>query len=809
MNVSYTWLRDFVDVTTSATSLRDLITSRSATVDEVIRLRTDLKDILIGKVVECEKHPDSDHLSVTKVDIGTGELLTVVCGAPNVVAGTMYPFAPVGATLPGGLKIERRKIRGVESNGMLCSAHELGLGGDHTGIMALDVFVYPGTPFLEAVQTGDTRFVIDVGANRADMLSHEGVAREVAAALYRPMRDPLAAWIEQPEQTTKPTSLLAEETTADGPVPPKISLRVDAINDCEKYCAVTIRGLQVGPSPDWLRERLEGAGVRSINNVVDATNYMLHGFGQPMHAFDANKLAGNAIVVRRAHAGEKIRTLDGIERALTDEMLVIADAERAQAIAGIIGGGDSEIDESTTDIVLEVALFEPRSVRRTRRALGISTDASYRFERAMDIERLESFAHRAAALIVTLAGGKVTDVSTVQSVLSPRRPIITLRLSRIERLLGQWVTADECNRLLRAIGFETGERVVHDRDGNTHEIIEVVPPSWRADVTAEVDLIEEVARLRGYDTFPDTLQPFRVGTSSDAPAYVTAQRITEALVSAGLYEVRPIPFVADAGEDGVRIRNPLAENESMLRSSMLSTLARRVEHNFAHMARDIRLFEVGVVFMRGEGHLPAERTCAGVVITGNRSPRHFTDPKPAHVDIWDAKWIAELISETAFGRGRVTLEPREDGRGWYAVLDGKTIGTAGELTLDAPIWASPVYGIEIDITDAFGVTPAPPRYAALPATPASEFDLALLVPEAVTAAQVEQSIRGAAGDLLEALIPFDEFRGAGIPDGIRSVAWRLTLRHSERTLREKEIEGRRDKILRTLDQELGVRPRVS
>jgi phenylalanyl-tRNA synthetase beta chain len=796
MNASYQWLKDFVDVELTPIQLRDLITAHAATVEDVVALRDDLAGIVVGRVVEKQPHPDSDHLNLTKVDAGTGELLDVVCGAPNVVVGTLYPFAPVGATLPGGLKIEKRKIRGHASTGMLCSARELGLGGDHAGILALDIDVAPGTPFLKAMPVGDTRLVIDVLPNRPDLLSHEGVAREIAALTGRPAHLPRVDGKEI--VAAAPEIPFANDATAGETA--GVHIRIDAA-ECSRYAGTIIRGVKVGPSPAWLVARLEGAGVRSINNVVDVTNYMLHGFGQPMHAFDANKIGGNSIIVRRAAQGEKIVTLDGVERTLTAAMLVIADAAVPQAIAGIIGGRGSEVDESTTDIVLEVAAFDPMSVRNTRKALVVSTDASYRFERALDASRIGSLSRYAAALMVAVAGGAIDGIPLIVGSTPTLPKTVTLRPSRVAQLLGDPVPVEECIALLQRVGF-----TVEAGDANA---LRVTSPTWRSDVTLEADLIEEIARLRGYDSFTNELRPFRVNAVSDASSYTMTRRVTALLAAAGLYEVRPIPFVADAGEAGVRIRNPLADNEGMLRSSVLPTLARRVEHNFAHMVRDVRLFEVGVVFMKGDGTLPIERTHAAVVLTGGRYQRHFTNAKPEQFDLWDAKWIAEQIGDATFGRGRLMLEPNDSGTGWNAVIDGAIVGAVGPIVVDAPVWASPVYGIEIDITSAFGVTQGASRYTPLPVTPASEFDLALAVPDAVSAFSVEQVIRTAAGDLLESLAPFDEFRGKGIAEGTRSVAWRLTLRHPDRTLKEKEIEGRRDKILRTLDQELGVRPRAS
>jgi phenylalanyl-tRNA synthetase beta chain len=793
MNASYEWLRDFTDFDLSPNELRDAITNRAATVEDVVSLRADLRDVVVGLVVEAAPHPDSDHLWVTKVDAGTGELLDVVCGAPNVQVGTKYPFAPSGSTLPGGLKLERRKIRGQTSNGMLCSARELALGTDHEGILPLHTDAAPGTPFLAAVPSGDTRFVVDVLPNRPDLLSHEGLAREISAFTGRELHMPkhpgmqLGAVFEHAESegTTSNVRVVVEDSVAS-----------------PLYTATIIRGVRIGPSPEWLANRLIGIGLRPINNVVDATNYMLHGFGQPMHAFDLDRIGGAEIHVRRARAGEGITTLDGIDRKLSESMTVIADAERAQAIAGVIGGNDSAVSDATTNILLEAAVFDPKSVRATRRALGVSTDASYRFERTLDAHATAELARYAAALIVSIAGGRIDGSPiAIGSAGSSPKPLM-LRVSRVALVLGEHVPEHDCMRLLGSVGFGVSS--------GGESVLRVTPPRWRADVTLEVDLIEEIARLRGYESFPDELRPFRVGSALDSESYTVSRRVKKALVECGLLEVRPMPFVADAGERGVRVLNPLAESEASLRSSALQTLARRAEHNFAHMTRNIRLFEVGVVFSRGAEKVPVERTVAAVIVAGDRSPAHFTGPRPAQTDIWDARWIAERILGAAFGPEAPALVTNAAGDGWDAV-DGSAnkIGTVGPVELDAPVWAPPVFGIEIDITSAFGTTIRPPAYRPLPVTPSAEFDLALLVPSEISAADVHRVVTATAGDTLEALVPFDEFRGSGVAEGYRSVAWRLTFRHPERTLRDKEIEGRRARILRALDEELGVRPRTS
>jgi len=807
MNASYEWLRDFVSFSLTPEELRDLLTSRAATVDDLVRLRADLDEIVIARVIEAAPHPNSDHLWVTKVDAGRGELLDVVCGAPNVTAGALYPFAAVGTTLPGGLKLEKRKIRGAVSEGMLCSAKELGLGTDHEGILALDVVATPGTRFLDAVPVGDTRLVVDVLPNRPDLLSHEGLAREIAAATGAPLGAPVIS----------AESTFADSAAAAGK-PPVVSVEVEDTEGCPRYMAAVIRGVKIGPSPSWLSARVEAVGARSINNVVDATNYMLHGFGQPMHAFDLAKLDGNRIIVRRARKGEKIITLDGVERTLDPEMTVIADASRAQAIAGVIGGQGSEVTDATTDILLEVAAFDPRRVRATRQRLGVSTDASYRFERGVDAHALPRHMRYAVDLIIAVAGGKLGGEPMDVSVELPSMPTIPVRTARVHLLLGEPIAASEISRHLQSIGFSV-------TTGNGSESVLVTPPTWRGDVVGEVEVIEEIARLHGYDAFPSDIRPFRPSVVPDSPLHITGNRVRQACVAAGLLEVRPLPFTRVEDEASIRVRNPLAEDEAFLRQSILDTLARRAEFNLAHMQRNIRLFEIGAVFARSERKesLPDERMHVAALVMGDRRPSHFTEPKPPHYDEWDAKAIAETIGESAFPGHAISCVPAEGDSLWTVTAGDVKVGDVRRVSLDAPAWAAPAFGVEINL-QALGasvIAGAPvveaghvptevttKKFSAIPAMPAIEVDLALIVPESIRAAEVERVIRDSAGDLLERLVLFDEFRGAGIPEGARSLAWALTFRHPERTLRDREVQGRTAKIVKSLEAELGVRQRT-
>jgi phenylalanyl-tRNA synthetase beta chain len=816
MNLSYEWLRAFVPFDQSAAELRELLTAHVATVDELVSLREDLAPFIVARVIEEAPHPDSDHLHVTKVDAGTGTLLDVVCGAPNVTAGKMYPFAPTGTVMPSGLTIQKRRIRGAISDGMLCSARELGLGDEQDGILELDLDVAPGTPLLRALPLGDMRLVVDVGANRPDLLSHLGAAREIAGLTRKPLALPRIEALSG----SVPPAVMADSRGKTGAV----AVSVDDPTLVHRFMGVVIRGVKVGPSPSWLVERLAAVGARSVNNVVDASNYVLHELGQPTHAFDLSKLGGSTIVVRRARAGERITTLDGIERSLNDEMIVIADGERPQAIAGVMGGRNSEVTEATTELFVEVANFEPSRIRAARRALGMSTDASYRFERGVDLELAPRALERVAQLIMLIAGGAVdgAPVDLAHRAAPVRR--VALRTERVARVLGERVEADLSARLLTSIGFDV------DRSDDD---LSVIVPSWRGDVGAEIDLIEEVARLRGYDSFPVEIRPFRAATVGDDPRWLAAKRITAALVGAGLLEVRPMPFVA-GGEGYVRVLNPLAENEAYLRRSVLETLAKRAEYNLSRMHGDIRLFEIGSVFEPRAGELPREELRVGALVMGRRAPRHFTDLKSSEFDAWatyaawDAKALAIETARAAYPGADIVLDApltSDSGALWSMVVDGRRIGQVRQVTLDAPVWAAPAFGVELSLgeLDSAPVAPrgqsahrsfdyaavAASRYRPLPTTPAAEMDLALLVPESVHADQVERVVRRVSGRLLEAMQLFDRYVGQGVEPGYRSLAWRLTFRHAERTLRDKEIDARRSEILRALADELNVRHRTA
>lgn len=808
MIVSHEWLRGFAPHDKSAHEIGELLNDHAVTLDGLESLRRDIAPIVVGLVVEQAPHPDSDHLSITKVDDGSGTLLDVVCGAPNVTAGVKYPFARSGTTMPDGLLIQKRKIRGHTSNGMLCSARELKLSTEHDGILALTTDAAPGTPILEVLgDLGDSQLNLDVLPNRPDLLSHRGMAREVSALLGVPMALADLSQGEYDVAAAAPVVQGDTEASIDG-----VTVRLEDTESCPRYQAVVIRGVTIGPSPDWLRERLEAVGSRSINNVVDATNYILLGLGQPVHAFDLHKLADQTIVVRPSRAGETLVTLDGTERTIAPGTTMICDAARPVALAGVMGGRDSEVTESTTDILLEVANFSPRFVRRVRKAVGLITDASYRYERGIDDASSPDAALHCAALIARVAGGSITARLVVGAAPVPRAAV-ALRPSRVTKLLGDGVPTPEITQLLRALGCT----VVVSADDE----LQVTPPSWRQDLLLEVDLIEEVVRCRGFDMVSDELRAFRPGTVHDHPLHLAELRVRDHLVGRGLYETRPMPFTKDA-TSGTRVRNPLAEDEPYLRASILDTLARRAEYNLNRMEGDIRLFEVGHVFLPSMDRLPREEVRVGALLLGKRRPPHFTDPDPTSFDAWDAKSLAESLARVAFPGAQVALIPAAQGALWRIAVDGADVGQVTAVALDRPVWASDAFGIEItlgrmpsedvaavgahapDAGTARSPSVAHVVYRTIPVMPAAGFDLALVLPSGVSAADVESVLRRESGELLESAQVFDEYRGDRLPAGMRSVGWRLQFRHPERTLRDKELDGRRSKLVSALQRELGV-----
>ena len=822
MIVSRRWLEALLDRPLDARDTAERLTMHVAPVDAVVPLHQDLGDIVVARVLEVNKHPNADRLTLCLVDAGSaGGPVQVVCGARNVQAGKSYPYAPVGALLPGGARLERKPIRGVESNGMLCSAKELGLGDDHAGILELDTAAPPGSRFADVVPVADHQIIIDVPANRPDLLGHKGVARELAAILGGAVKLPpisgaggaaTAAEGGVPAGRSRAPGAGGGEAARagghaglGGPRGPTTSGVIDGVHvrledpeGAPRYMIAVIRGVKVAPSPPWLAGRLSSIGQRPINNIVDATNYVLFEVNQPLHAFDLAKLRGPAVVVRRAKPNEPIVTLDGVQRTLTPEMTAICDAERPTIIAGVMGSAASEVTESTTDLVLECAYFQPTRVRRTRRALGLSSESSYRFERGIDQLGMPAALRRAIDVIVAVAGGALREPPLDLWPQPVQEKTISLRPERASHLLGVPTERAELERLLTSVGF-----FVAPKDGGNRLAVQV--PGWRPDVTREVDLIEEAARLKGYDAFPDELRPYRSGTVPDAPVEQIKARVREQLAHSGFFEARTIPLGPRDGPDAVAVRNPLSADEAYLRRRLIPGLVRRVEHNWASRNRDVRLFEIGNVFRAAQDR-PEEWDSVAGVLTGARRPPHWSEgAKVPDMDIWDLKHHFELAVRAA--APSCDVQPATGGVvGWEAVQRGEVWGWAGRLEADAPVWAAALFGFEVRL-DA--TLPGAVHYRPLPTQPPVERDIALLLPAGVSAGAVSAVLARAAGPLLERLEVFDEYRGAGVPAGYRSVAWHCTFRDPARTLREREVDELLAGALQALEDDLGVRRRES
>ena len=792
MKISRRWLEAFLRQPLDAKDIAARLGMLGAPVDAIEPIGADLTPFVVALVTDVRPHPNADKLRVTTVDDGSGTIFQVVCGAPNVTAGKKYPFARLGTVMPGGMLIEKRKLRGEASEGMLCSARELGLGQDHDGLMTLDTDAAPGTRLLEILHdSGDDRLDVDVTPNRPDLLGHKGVARELAASYGVPYRLP-----EVPG-----------EVELDLPVPGRYTDQVQvggvklAIADhgCGRFFAAVIRGVKVGPSPAWLQQRLEGAGVRSINNVVDVTNYVMLELNQPMHAYDAATLRGPALIVRGAREGESLVTLDGVTRTVAAGSLMIADAERAIGIAGVMGGHDTEVTDATTDIFLECAWFDPSRVRAARRAANLSTDASQRFERGTDRWGAVDAFRRAIRMLVTVAGGTL-DGPTVDVFPVPSHPPrIFLRPARVAQVLGVELAWGTIEKQLVKMGATV---VAKPEDGR----MAVDVPGWRPDVTTEIDLIEEVARLYGYDQLPTDLRGFRPGTRQDDAAWGTAARIRRGLAASGFSEVMTLPMVAAGGADAVRLLNPLSAEQGMLRDALLPALVQQVEANWALQTGDVRLFEVGTVFAKGPaGDRPAEAMHAAFVLTGARHPMHWTDGgKAPQWDRWDARARFEQLVALAHPAAGVQVE---EGRWVARAPDGAVVGHCGPLVADAPPWAAPLFGGEITVTQA--VAAALP-FIPVPAFPAATRDLALLVPdacavEAVTTLLLQRGQRHA----LASVAVVDEYRGKNLPDGRRSVAVRLVFRAADRTLTDADVEQAMGRLRTSLERELDVTVRTS
>lgn len=792
MKLSRKWLEAFLRRPLEARDVAARLAMLGAPADSIEPLHRGLEAVVVGLVEAVRPHPNADRLRIATVEDGSGTTKQVVCGAPNVTAGVKYPFARVGVTLPGGLTLEERTIRGELSQGMLCSARELGLGQDGDGILALDIGAAPGTALTSALSVTDDQIIIDVTPNRPDLLGHKGVARELAASYGVPFRLPD---ISGAERIDVPPARRHDfgPTTVGG-----VRVAVDDRLGCPRLHVAVIRGVTVGPSPAWLIDRLTAAGMRSINNVVDATNYVMLELNQPMHAYDLATLKGPFLWVRRGKADERLVTLDGQVRALDGEMMVIADETTAVGIAGVMGAEHTEVKATTTDLVLECACFETRSVRRTRSRLGISTEASYRFERGVDLQGQGDAMRRCIEIILAVAGGALSEVPVDIWPQPGNAPRIFLRLARVAQVLGLELPVARVEQCLTAIGCTVLSK---PEDGR----LAVDVPGWRPDIVGEIDLIEEVARIHGYDAVPTELRPFRVGTLRDADIEVVADRVRYGLAAVGLVEAQTLPFGEREDQWSVELNNPLSSEGAYLRRRLLTGLVHQVEANWAVQTGAVRLFEIGTVFtVAGPGQLPHEEKHVAAVVTGARIPPHWSDG--ANAPQWD-RWDLRALFEAAIALAHPDAAVQVEGTTWTAVTpDGQVVGRARQLEADAPPWAAPVWGFELTLDPA---PRFPVRYRPLPTTPAVARDLSLAVPDGVTAEVLLRAAARAAGSFLEVLDLVDEYRGPKLGAGARGLTIRLVFRAPDRTLRDAEVDASVAAVVQAVQQELGVQLRAS
>lgn len=790
MLVSLSWLKKYVDIPVGTQTFATDLTMLGLNVEHVTGAAAIDEKVVVGRVLGVEQHPNADRLRVCSVDVGS-DPLEIVCGAPNVAAGQLVPVALVGARLAGDLKIRKSKIRGVKSNGMICSEIELGLGDDAAGIIVLEGDHAPGTSFADVCGGGDEVLEIEVTPNRPDQLSHVGVAREVAALYEQPLRVP-APRIESAHSGE-----------------PCFSVDIDDPNDCYRFTGRVVRGVKVGPSPAWLRAALESLGLNSINNVVDVSNYVMMEMGQPTHAYDLDKLPGRRMGVRRAREGEKLVCLDEVEYRFQGHELLIVDGDEPVGVGGVIGGMDTRVTDDTVDILIEAAAFDPRVVRRTRRAMNVNTDASYRFERGSDRTAAAWGSDRVTELILEVAGGSAGEfIDAYPS--PPDARSVRVRRSNTKRLLGLSLGVEEIARLLERLHFTVEST---DEDGVT-----VAVPSYRGDVIEEADLVEEVARLNGYDKIGEGTS-FRTTTYCEIDPFDRfVQSLADHLCARGHTEVITSVFTQGQevdlmgwSEDDTRrrlvpIKNPLSARHTYMRTSLLPGMLEVARWNMDRGMRDLAMFSIGHVYLRTEEKgLPEQPLQLALVRTQPAGP-DFWNHVSKTTDLFDIKKEIESLLARAGGRRLSYHFDERTGDFSYndrkgAVVEGGVVPAqlGARYELDQPMW----YAIA-DLRALHEAGTVRATFESIPEYPPSKRDLSLVTPAGVTYGGIEKSLVKHAGRLLESLQVFDVFRGGNLPEGSTAYGVRMWFRSSEGTLTDAEVDAVLAKVIDKLQSELGV-----
>ena len=786
MNISRKWLGDYVALDCDDATLCHKLTMSGIEVEAVESAQRVPAGVIAAKIVERKPHPDSDHLSVCQVFDGKATL-QIVCGAPNCDAGCVVPLATIGTvfnTPEGEFKIKKSKLRGVESNGMMCSAAELGLSEDNSGLMILPADTEVGVS-LQKLFPGDTEIEVEVTPNRPDWLSMWGIARDVSCLLDVEAK-------------------LPEISIPECSVPAPELVTVEAPDLCSRYIGRVIRNVKIGPSPKWMVERLESIGMRSINNVVDVTNFVLMELGQPLHTFDLNKLAGKRVVVRRAKPGEKLTVLDGTTVELGENNLVIADAEKPAALAGVMGGLDSGVTDDTTDILLESAIFDPVSIRTTSRKLNVSSESSYRFERGLDYDMTELASIRACQLILATAGGELATAPADVAGPRPAEKKIFCRFDRIRSLIGSGATNARMVEIFKALRLQVSNV--------TEESCEVVAPIFRRDLEREADLAEEVARIDGLDKIPQIPVLGRVCHPVAEDAWRELETLRDRVIDAGFCEcvhysiVSPGCALSDsrfAENQLVRLSNPISPDNSVMRPSLFGVLLGAVERNVARGNRDLALFELGKVFCADPALFPEERWELGMVLTGRRHPERFSAELEERFDFYDLKGaVEELFAEYRIRNYRFAKLAGDarfrEGCAAQIIVNGRTAGAIGEV---APKFASAwrttdkVFVAQLEMSSLVGAAGRNVTFKELAQFPATTRDVALVAPAAMEHAEIVDFVRKCKLPDLEDVRLFDVFVDDALRQaGKKSMAYQFTFRNRARTLKDGEVNAVMEKL---------------